>query len=78
VIPEVAEPPPEEVTVTRVGKFTPVKMMVYVPGTGGLVGPITPVHGLPVAGLLMFKVHVNLIPGVESEAFTVSVALLVL
>lgn len=77
VTPEVAEPPAEEVTVTLVGWFKPVKIMLYVPGTGGLAGPMTPVQGLPVAGLLMFRVQVSLIPGVESEAFTVSAALLV-
>jgi hypothetical protein len=78
VIPEVAEPPPVEVIVTLVGWFKPVKMMLYVPGTGGFAGPMTPVQGLPVAGLLMFNVQVSLMPGVESEAFTVSAALLVL
>ena len=52
--------------------------MLYVPGTGGFAGPMTPVQGLPVAGLLMFNVQVSLMPGVESEAFTVSAALLVL
>lgn len=50
--------------------------MLYVPGTGGLVGPITPVQGFPVAGLLISNVQVSLIPGVESDAFTVSRALL--
>jgi hypothetical protein len=58
--------------VTFVGWFRPVKMMLYVPGTGGLAGPMTPVQGLPVAGLFMFKVQVSLMPGVPSVAVTVS------
>jgi hypothetical protein len=55
----------------------PVKMRLKLPGDGGFVGPITAVHGLPVAGLLMFKVQVSWTPGVVSVAVTVKIALLV-
>jgi hypothetical protein len=51
-------------------------MMLYVPGTAGLAGPITPVQGFPVAGLLIFNVQISWMPGVESDAFTASLALL--
>lgn len=60
------------------GCTRPVKSTVNEPATGGLVGPITAVQGLPVAGLFVFSVQVNVTPGVASVAFTVSVALVVL
>ena len=49
VMPDEAVPPPLEVTVTRFGASTLENVMEYVPGAAGIAGPITPVHGAPVA-----------------------------
>lgn len=49
VIPDVAEPPPVEVMVTRFGGPMLENVMAKFPGAGGTSGPITPVQGCPVA-----------------------------
>jgi hypothetical protein len=46
---ELALPPADEVTVTWLGADMLGKVAVKVPATGGEGGPITAVHGLPVA-----------------------------
>src|SRR5436305_10594676 len=55
---ELALPPADEVTVTCEGADMLGNVAVKVPATGGEAGPITAVHGLPVAWLISFSVQV--------------------
>src|SRR5689334_5917278 len=68
VMPEVAEPPPLEVMVTRLGAAMFAKVMENVPGAAGIAGPITPVQGWPVAWLITSSVTVRITFGVTSVA----------
>ena len=75
VIREVADPPPDEVMVTRFGGPILEKVMAKLPGAGGTSGPITPVQGKPVAWLMRSSVAVSEMPGVRSVAVMISRAL---
>src|SRR5947209_6266845 len=82
VTPEVAMPPVLDRTVTTFGGGTLVKRMVNTPGANGITGPMTPVYGSPVAGLMIgsspfgpASVTVRTAPGVKSLALITSRAM---